>query len=412
MAIILEKAKATSLRMTDGLFTCARHRTYNSASDEDNIERKLYVRRIVVVFLCVFVLAVGLTLAQSTPATPAVPQPTPSTTPLATALPADDARLAVCSAPTLAGFVPYIVRPGDRLADLMAGVENVTITQVAALNCLDDPAALPVGATIWLPENLTGIEVAFPIEDTNPNVDHVIITSVRQDAEVVPNQAGITITWAAEGSEAYLYPCPADPEADCSRPFNARQVPLAHSVTLRDFQYAGNMRYRLEVVDGDQVETRDISFRVVCSQVSLAPTSGFELCADAPASPVFAAWQPFEGGVMIWFSDTRQIYAMFNDGHRVQVFADPYTTSAPEPTVEPPRRRFAPVRGFGLVWRELGAQGSDLGWALAEEIGFDSARQAAGSQSYTTYIQGPGATIYAVTVIPGTDGGYWMQTAG
>ena len=368
------------------------------------------MKRSVIVFLCIFILALGAALAQTTPTTPAVPQPT--ATFALTATPVDDTRLAVCSAPTLPGFVPYIVRRGDRLADLLAGVENVTITQVAALNCLDDPASLPVGATIWLPENLLGIEVAFPVEDTNPEVDHVLITSVSKDGDVVPNQLGLTVTWAAEGSEAYLYPCPPDPDADCARPLNARQVPLAHSVTLRGFQYAGPVRYRLEVVDGAAMDYRDINFRVVCSQESLAPTSGFQLCPEAPASPVFAAWQPFEGGVMLWFSDTRQIYVLFNDGQRAQVFADPYIASQPEPTVTPPEDRVAPVRGFGLVWREMGGPESDLGWGLAEEIGFDSARQAAGTQSYTTYIQGPGQTVYAVTLVPGTDGGFWTQVAG
>jgi hypothetical protein len=52
-----------------------------------------------------------------------------------------------------------------------------------------------------------------------------------------------------------------------------------------------------------------------------------------------------------------------------------------------------------------------LGWAREEEIGFDSARQAAGRQSYTVYIKGPGATVYAVTLLPNTDGGYWAQVA-
>jgi len=370
------------------------------------------VNRLVIAFLCVMAVSIGAALAQSDPTTPAVPQPTPSATFSATALPADDPRLTVCSAPTLPGFVPYIVRPGDRLADLLVNIENVTITQVAALNCLDDSAALPVGATIWLPENLLGIEVAFPVEDANPAVDHVLITSIHKDADVVPNQVGVNVNWAAEGSEAYLYPCPPDPAEDCEHPFNAMQVPLAHTVKLHGFQYAGPMRYRLEVRDGDMMDYRDIVFRVVCSQVSLAPTSGFELCADVPAQPVFAAWQPFAGGVMLWFADNRQIYVMFNDSHQVQVFADPYTTSQPEPTTTPPVNRVAPVRGFGLVWRDLGGPDSDLGWALAEEIGFDSARQPAGHQSYTTYIQGPGDTIYAVTVIPGTDGGYWTQIAG
>lgn len=370
------------------------------------------MKRIFIVFLCVSVLSIGAALAQSTPTTPAVPQPTSTPAIPATVSPTNDSRLAVCSAPTLPGFVPYIVRPGDRLADLLADVENVTITQVAALNCLDDPAALPVGATIWLPEHFLGIEVAFPVGDTNPDVDHVLITSVSKDAEVVPNQAGFTVTWAAEGSEAYLYPCPPDPDADCDRPLSAMQVPLAHSVNLHNFQYAGPMRYRLEVVDGEARDYRDIVFRVVCSQERLAPVSGFELCPDAPASPVFAAWQPFEGGMMLWFSDTRQIFVLFNDGQRVQVFADPYVTSQPEPTVTPPENRVAPMRGFGLVWRELGGPESELGWALDAEIGFDSARQVAGRQSYTIYIQGPGATVYAVTLIPGTEGGYWTQVAG
>jgi hypothetical protein len=370
------------------------------------------VNRKGIVFLSVLVLSFGIALAQSDPTTPAVPQPTSTATLSVTPLANDDPRLAVCAAPTLPGFVPFIVRPGDRLADLLTDVENVTITQVAALNCLDDSAALPVGAVIWLPEHLLGIEVAIPVGDTDPAVDHVLITRVGKDADVVPNQAGINITWAAEGSEAYLYPCPPDETFDCIRPLNAMQVPLAHSVNLRDFQYAGRMRYRLEVVDGDAMDYRDIFFRVVCSQVSLVPTSGAELCADAPAQPVFAAWQPFEGGVMIWFSDSRQIFVMFNNTHEVRVFADPYVTSQPEPTELPPDNRVAPVRGFGLVWRELGGAESDLGWALSEEIGFDSARQPAGHQSYTTYIQGPGATVYAVTLVPGADGGYWTQVAG
>ncbi len=370
------------------------------------------MKRLVIVFLSVLALSIGMTLAQSDPTTPAVPQPTATATLSVTPLPADDARLSVCTAPTLPGFVPYIVRPGDRLADLLVGVDNVTITQVAALNCLDDPNWLPIGMTLWLPENLMGIEVAFPVDDTDPTVDTATITNFRANAEVVTNREGVTFTWAAEGSAAYLYPCNPDASFDCPRPFNAMQVPTAHTVTIRGFQYAVPVRYRLEVVDGDASVTQDISVRVVCSQIWLAPVVNPERCADAPSQPVFAAWQPFEGGVMLWFSDSRQILVLHNDGQRAQVFADPYTTSQTEPTVTPPDNRVAPVRGFGLVWRELGGAEGNLGWALVDEIGFDSARQSAGLQSYTTYIQGPGATVYAVTIIPGTDEGYWMQVAG
>src|SRR5690606_27397003 len=110
---------------------------------------------------------------------------------------------------------------------------------------------------------------------------------------------------------------------------------------------------------------------------------------------------PFEGGVMLWFSDTQQIWVMTNSDHRVQVFEDTYIEGEPNPTGNAPDERYTPERGFGKVWQGLGGpEKSTLGWALAPETGFDSARQSAGSRSYTTYIQGPGETIYAVTLIP------------
>src|SRR5450432_2050344 len=82
--------------------------------------------------------------------TPIVPFST--STPLTVVTPdANDARASSCSASSLPNLTPYVVRPGDHLADLIANESAVTVTQLAALNCLDDPDALPVGAVIWLP---------------------------------------------------------------------------------------------------------------------------------------------------------------------------------------------------------------------------------------------------------------------
>lgn len=39
-----------------------------------------------------------------------------------------DARVTTCTAPTLPNFRPYVIRPGDRLGDLLAGVDNLTVT--------------------------------------------------------------------------------------------------------------------------------------------------------------------------------------------------------------------------------------------------------------------------------------------
>ena len=112
-----------------------------------------------IVFALLALLIAGAALAQE-PVTPIVPFSTPP--PLVQVTPdPNDARVSACSASTLPDFVPYVVRPGDHLADLVAAQTTVTVTQLAALNCIDDPDALPVGAVIWLPGAALG-EVATP----------------------------------------------------------------------------------------------------------------------------------------------------------------------------------------------------------------------------------------------------------
>src|SRR5690606_28547912 len=100
-------------------------------------------------FVLLSLLAASAALAQEQ-VTPVVPFTTPA--PLVQVTPnANDARAASCAAYTLPDFQPHVVREGETLAALTADASAVTVTQLAALNCLDDPDALPVGAVIWLP---------------------------------------------------------------------------------------------------------------------------------------------------------------------------------------------------------------------------------------------------------------------
>ncbi|HLV37357.1 MAG TPA: hypothetical protein VKY59_19720 [Spirillospora sp.] len=338
-------------------------------------------------------------------ATPAVPG---AVTPqVVTATPGpDDPRLNICTAPTLDGFVPHIIRPGERLADLLTGVPNISVTQLAALNCLDDPAALPVGAVVWVPA--AGSSMALIGEaDSEPEIMNFEASDLA-----VQNQGEITFTWEAQGAKAYFYACPGDPNSECRRPPLAMNVPLTGEITISNFRYAGLKRFRLEVRGAGDTVTEDITIEVTCSQRWLGPVTGFSACPQSPPLAVFAAWQPFEGGIMLWFSDTREIWVMTNADHRVQVFPDTFVEGEPDPLITAPEDRYTPVRGFGRVWAALGGEDSPLGWALAEETGFDSARQPVGSRSYTTFIQGPGDTVYAVTLIPQIGVGLWTPVAG
>ncbi|MGQ9887246.1 MAG: LysM peptidoglycan-binding domain-containing protein [Aggregatilineales bacterium] len=331
---------------------------------------------------------------------PVVPVPTATLVP-------EDARLAVCTGPTLDGFVPHIVRPGETLADLLRGVPNVSVSQLAALNCVDDPAALPVGAVVWVPAPPPPDSAPAP----KPAAARIVRLTVSQ--REVPNQSPVTFSWEADGEQAFFYPCPGDPALPCDRPLTATPVPLVHSVVeAGGFQYAGPARFRLEVLSGDTVVTEDVTLTVVCSQQPLGRFNGFTACPSDPPTAVFAAWQPFEGGVMMWFFDTKEIWVMTNADHRVTVYPDTYVEGMADPALAAPTGLFTPVRGFGRVWEALGGPASALGWALAPETGFDSARQAASRRSFTTYIKGPGDTVYAVTQIPQLGIGLWAQVNG
>jgi hypothetical protein len=262
----------------------------------------------------------GALAAHGQDATPAVPfAQTPEIAPLT--LLENDSRADLCRAPLMDSFVRHIVRPGDTLPRLLRQSDDFTPTQIAVMNCIDDPSALPVGAAIFLP----------PGDDVRGPVDPLALFAL----------------W---------------------------RFTLANAC---DHEWIGGF--------------------------GAAPR-----CPDEPARTVYAAYQPFERGAMIWFSDTQQIVILNSDG-TFSVVSDVYEEGMPEPPLTPPDGLRTPVRGFRLVWEWLGGADSPLGWATADEIGFDSARQPAGRVSYTTYIALPEDAAIALTEIPNAPVGFWSD---
>ncbi len=336
---------------------------------------------------------------------------TAAPTPVITPTPdADDPRIGVCSAPFQPGWTPYRLYRHDRLADLLVGVEGITVAQVAALNCLDDPSALPAGAVIWLPPG-TAASLAHPApEDVSPDDDRAEIFAFYASAETVRNEGqSVTFSWRATGTAAYFYICPPRPELTCERPLDAQPVPLEYTTPpITGFRYAGPVRYRLEVVDGDTRTTKDLRLEVVCTHEALGEVAGNPACPLQAVEYIFVAWQPFERGVMLWLSNTRQIWVMTGD-HRLRIVDDDYQEGDPTPAAVAPDGLETPKRGFGRVWELLGGADGPLGWATGDEYGYDAGWQPAGQYSYTTYVGGPFGIQYAITLIPGTRTGYWVQ---
>lgn len=390
------------------------------------------MKQVALVLLSLLLVGAAAAVVAQEQVTPQVPFSTPA--PLVRVTPdANDARAAACAAPSAQGYVPYAIRPGDTLAALIAANTSITVTQLAALNCLDDPDALPIGAVIWLPAPPTvesvlnsaaesqTVQSVPPTAETVPEETatsdsltpeivpetEAIIQSFNASQDTLLNTDSATLSWLAEGDTAYLYPCFVEA---CSRPFFAQPLPVEGSVTLGNFHSAGTVRYRLEVSGAGGPVTRDTTVEVTCAQEWLGSMGASPRCPDDPARNVYIVWQPFEHGVMLWFSDTAQIYIMTDDG-QLNVYEDVFVEGQPDPSVVAPSGLFTPVRGFGQIWQALGGAESPLGWATTGEIGYDGARQAAGRTSYTTYIQGPGSNVYAITEIPGAENGWWAQVA-
>ena len=89
---------------------------------------------------------------------------------------------------------------------------------------------------------------------------------------------------------------------------------------------------------------------------------------QATPNVVAGAYQRFEHGVMVWRSDTSQIFAFLDDGSWYS-FADTFEEGDQESDLRyvPPAGKQQPIRGFGKVWRENPDLREQIGWALAKE---------------------------------------------
>ncbi|MCX6047887.1 MAG: hypothetical protein NT075_22535 [Chloroflexi bacterium] len=92
-------------------------------------------------------------------------------------------------------------------------------------------------------------------------------------------------------------------------------------------------------------------------------------CAVAGPNIVWAAWESFERGAMLWRSDTDLAYTFFSDGQWSPINEHWDGKDIPSRGT-PPQGLQAPVRGFGYVWGIRDDFFNRLGWAREQEKGF------------------------------------------
>lgn len=92
-------------------------------------------------------------------------------------------------------------------------------------------------------------------------------------------------------------------------------------------------------------------------------------CPTGGARITWSAWQPFDGGAMLWRDDTNQVTVFYN-GAGWTTLADQWNQVSPAPgRGVPPAGRQAPVRGFAWIWGNRDEVFRGLRWATDEEKG-------------------------------------------
>jgi hypothetical protein len=92
-------------------------------------------------------------------------------------------------------------------------------------------------------------------------------------------------------------------------------------------------------------------------------------CATNAATIVWAAYQPFERGSMLWRSDNDAAYVFYANGSWSPV-PERWDGGPAADRGSPPPGLLTPERGFGFVWSRSDEIFNGLGWARDQEKGF------------------------------------------
>lgn len=92
------------------------------------------------------------------------------------------------------------------------------------------------------------------------------------------------------------------------------------------------------------------------------------ICSLPQTITMRASIQVFEGGYMLYWSETGSIWVLTNDGRARLFVSSSYGNLENDPVKEnPPAGLYRPILGFGKVWGYFPEVRQKLGWAAAKE---------------------------------------------
>ena len=232
------------------------------------------------------------------------------------------------------------------------------------------------------------VEVQFDV----PLYTELTITSFTASPDPVDRGRMVALSWDAPGA-AYVGITRLNPEDDTFLQAEGQDLPASGSITVQvPEEYVTTAQYCLGARDTNGVlKTAYVTVGIICRYSEFI----------APHCPltqdyVWAAYEPFQRGHMLWRSDTREIYALY-DGGSYETYQDTWQEGDPiDIPGTPPPGLYEPLRGFGNLWVSEPLVRERLGWATASERGYTvqvettrgAAEQCSGICAYLTLPDG------------------------
>ncbi len=243
------------------------------------------------------------------------------------------------------------------------------VTSIETSQPLSRPTASgQLTPTSTLPPDVAPQIMSFSGSPNPVDPTDVEIHSFRADPALVERGGSVTLSW--EVSNALNVGITRLSPEGVFLATEGLDLPTEGAITLSiPERYATSVRYYLGARDVNGVlRGAYLSVDIICPYEE-------HLASVCPLtrSHVWAAYQPFEGGQMVWRSDTREIYVLYSDGD-YETYVD--TWQEGESVViagTPPHGLQAPVRGFGKLWTNQPDVRERLGWAIAVESGYTMA---------------------------------------
>lgn len=230
----------------------------------------------------------------------------------------------------------------------------------------DTPQPTPAPTNTSQPTQTPTITAQPTLQPTSTPGEPPHIRSFTASPDPIERGGTVTLAWEAPGTISVGITRLTE-EGDIFLMPEALGLPASGSITLQvPDDYVEHVKYYLGARDPNGVLYKAyVTVGIICRYDEyMAPRC--PLTKDY----VWAAYEPFEWGHMVWRSDTLEIYVLYADG-TYETHEDTWQEGDPvDIPGTPPPGLHAPVRGFGNLYAQQPHIRERLGWATAPEAGY------------------------------------------